>query len=91
VIISRRVRFAGHVARSGVRTRACRVLVGKPEGRRPLGRPRLKWEDNIKMDIQEVGWGHMVNWCGSGQGLVGGTCKRGIDPLVFIKCRENFD
>jgi len=65
--------------------------VGKPEGRRPLGRPRLKWEDNIKMDIQEVGWGHMVNWCGSGQGLVGGTCKRGIDPLVFIKCRENFD
>ena len=34
-----------------------RVLVGKPEGKRPLGRPRLRWEDNIKMDIQEVGWG----------------------------------
>jgi len=61
VIISRRVRFAGHVARSGVRRRAYRALVGKPVGRRPLGRSRLKWEDNIKLDIQEVGWGHIVN------------------------------
>jgi hypothetical protein len=66
VIISRRVRFAGHVARSGVRRRAYRVLVENPEGRRPLGRPRVKWEDNIKMDIQEVGCGHIVNRCGSG-------------------------
>ena len=66
MIILRRVRFAAHVARSGVRRRAYRVLVGKHEGRRPLGRPRLKWEDNIKMDIQEVGWGHIVNWCDSG-------------------------
>jgi hypothetical protein len=51
------VRFAGHVARSGVRTRACRVLVGKPEGRRP----RRRWEDNIRMDLQEVGCG-CVDW-----------------------------
>jgi hypothetical protein len=39
---------------------AYRILVGRPEGRRPLGRPRLRWEDNIKMDLQEVGWG--VDW-----------------------------
>jgi hypothetical protein len=38
-----------------------RVLVGKPEGKRPLGRPRLRWEDNIKMDLQEVGWGRGLN------------------------------
>jgi hypothetical protein len=43
----------------GERRGAYRVLVGKPEGRRPLGRPRRRWEDNIKMDLQEVGWGGM--------------------------------
>ena len=59
------MRFALHVARSGMRRRACKVLVEKAEGRRLLGRPRLKWEDNIKMDIQEVGWRPTVN-CGSG-------------------------
>jgi hypothetical protein len=48
-----------------MRRRACKVLVEKAEGRRLLGRPRLKWEDNIKMDIQEVGWRPTVN-CGSG-------------------------
>jgi hypothetical protein len=42
--------------------------VGKPEGRRPLGRPRRRWEDNIKMDLREVGWGHRLNSSGSGQG-----------------------
>ena len=52
---SRRLRWAGHVARMGERKGVYRVLVGKPEGKRPLGRPRRKWEDNIKMDLQEVG------------------------------------
>jgi hypothetical protein len=47
------------VARMGERRGACRALVGKPEGRRPLGRPRRRWEDNIKMDLREVGWGGM--------------------------------
>jgi hypothetical protein len=56
VIKSRRQRWAGHVARVGERRGAYRALVGKPEGRRPLGRPRLRWEDNIKMDLREVGW-----------------------------------
>jgi hypothetical protein len=47
----------GHVARIGESTCAYRVLVRKPEGWRPLGRPRHRWEDNIKMDLREVGWG----------------------------------
>jgi hypothetical protein len=55
VIKSRRLRWAGHVARMGEWRGAYRALVGKPEGRRPLGRPRRRWEDNIKMDLREVG------------------------------------
>jgi hypothetical protein len=50
----------------GERRRACRALMGKPEGRTPLGRPRRRWEDNIKVDLREVGWGHGLNQCGSG-------------------------
>ena len=57
VIKSRRMRWAGHVARMGEGRGVHRVLVGKPEGKRPLGRPRRRWEDNIKMDLQEVGGG----------------------------------
>jgi hypothetical protein len=55
VIKSRRVRWAGHAARMG-EMNAYRILVGKPEGKRPLGRPRRRWVDNIKMDLREVGW-----------------------------------
>ena len=55
VIKSRRMRWAGHVARMGEERGAYRVLVGKPEGKRPLGRPIRRWVDNIRMDIQEVG------------------------------------
>ena len=50
-----RIRWAGNVARMGERRGVYRVLVGKPEGKRPLGIPRRRWEDNIKMDLQEVG------------------------------------
>jgi hypothetical protein len=57
VVKSRRMRWAGHVAHRGEGRGVHRVLVGKPEGKRPLGRPRLRWEDNIKMDLQEVGGG----------------------------------
>ena len=57
VVKSRRLRLAGHVARMGERRVVRRVLVGKPEGRRPLGRHRRRWEDNIKMDLQDVGRG----------------------------------
>ena len=55
VIKSRRMRWAGNLGRMGERTDVYRVLVGKPEGNRPCGRPRRKWEDNIKMDLQEMG------------------------------------
>jgi len=61
VIKSRRMRWAGHVARMGEGKGVYRVLVGKPEGRRPLGRPRRRWEDNIRMDLWEVGCG-CVDW-----------------------------
>ena len=61
VIKSRRMRWAGHVARMGEGRSVYRVLVGKPEGRRPLGRPRRRWEDNIKMAVQEVGCG-VMDW-----------------------------
>jgi len=54
VVKSRRMRWAWHVVRMGEERGVHRVLVGKPEGKRPLGRPRLRWEDNIKMDLQEV-------------------------------------
>ena len=57
VVKSRRMSWAGHVERMGEDRGVLRVLVGKPEGKRPLGRPRRRWEDNIKMDLQEVGGG----------------------------------
>ena len=57
VVKSRRMRWAGNVARIGEGREVHRVLAGKPEGKRPLGRPRHRWEDNIKTDLQEVGGG----------------------------------
>jgi hypothetical protein len=56
IIKSRRIRWAGHVARMGEKRNVYRLLVGKPEGKRPLGRSRRRWVDNIKMDILETGW-----------------------------------
>ena len=67
VIKLRRMRWAGHVACMGVERGVYRVLVGKPEGKkRPLGRPRRRWVDNIRMDLQEVGCGYM-DWNGLAQ------------------------
>ena len=63
VVKSRRMRWAGHVARMGEERRVYRVLVGKPTGKRPLGRPRSRWVDNIRMDLQEVGCRYM-DWAG---------------------------
>jgi hypothetical protein len=56
-IKSRRMRWAGHVAHMGEGRKVCRTLVGKPKGKRPLGRLRHRWEDGIRMDFREVGWG----------------------------------
>jgi len=66
VIKSRRMRWAGHVARMGEERGAYRVLVGKWEGKRPLGRPSRRWVDNISVDLQEVGCGY-VDWIGLAQ------------------------
>jgi len=66
VIKSRGMRWAGHVARMGEERGVYRFLVGKPGGKRPLGRPRRRWVDNIRMDLQEVGCGHM-DWIGLAQ------------------------
>jgi hypothetical protein len=65
-IKSRRMRWAGHVARMGEKRNAYRLFVGKPEGKRPIGRPRRRWVDNIRMDLGEVGWGD-VDWIGLAQ------------------------
>ena len=62
VIKSRRMKWAGNITRTGERRGVNRVLVEKTEGKRPLGRPRRRWEDNIKMDLREVGW---AAWTGS--------------------------
>jgi hypothetical protein len=63
IIKSLRRRWVGHVARMGENRNAYRLLVGKPERKRPLGRPRRRWVDNIRMDLGEVGWGE-VDWIG---------------------------
>jgi hypothetical protein len=66
IMKSRRMRWAGHVARMREKSNAYRMLVRKPEGRRPLRRPRRRWMDNIRMHLVEVGWGD-VDWIGRAQ------------------------
>jgi len=66
VIKSGRMRWTGHVARMGEEMGVYRVFLGKPEGRRPLGRPRRRWVDNIRLDLQEVRCGYM-DWIGLAQ------------------------
>jgi hypothetical protein len=92
---SRRMRWAGHVARMGEERKVYKVLVGKPEGNRPLGRPRRRWEDGIRMDLREIGLGGCgLDSTGSGQGPVAGCCEYGDEPsgscateLVSIRVR----
>ena len=75
----------------GERRGVYRVLVGKPEGKRPLVRPRHIWEDNIKMELQEMGCKGM-DWIDLPQdGQVAGTCKFGNEPSGSIKCGEFLD
>jgi len=66
VIKLRRMRWAGHVARMGEEKGVYRLLLGKPEGKKPMGRPRRRWVDNIRTDLQEVGCGY-VDWIGLAQ------------------------
>jgi len=83
VIKSRRMRWAGHVARMGEGRGVYRVLAGRPEGKRPPGRPRRRWEDNIKMDLRETGcedgrWMELPQDCVQQQ-----TDISGADGLMF--------
>ena len=83
------MRWVGHVARMGERSGVYRVLVGKPDGKRPLGRPSRRWEDNIKMDLQEVGCGgYVLDQAGSGWGYLASTCECGDEPAGSIKCGD---
>jgi hypothetical protein len=86
VVKLRKMRWAGHVARMGEKRGVHRGLVGKPEGKSPLGRPRRRWEDNIRMDLQKVGGGG-GDWEELAQdlGQVVGTCEYGKEPLGSIK------
>jgi hypothetical protein len=67
---SRRVRWAGHVARMGEERKVYKVLMGKPEGKRPLGRPRRRWEDGIRMDLRGISLGVWIgfDWLRTGTG-----------------------
>jgi transcription termination factor 2 len=71
MIMSRRMRWAGHVARMGEKRNEYRILVGKPEGKRPLGRPGSRWVDNMKVDLREIGWDG-VDWTDLAQNRDGG-------------------
>jgi hypothetical protein len=64
---------------------------GETEGKRPLARPRRRWEDSIKMDLQGMGWRHELNLSGPGQGHVAGACECGNEISGFIKCGEFLD
>jgi hypothetical protein len=82
------MRWAEQVARMGEGRVVYRILVGKPEGKRPLGRPRHRWKDNIEMDLQTVGCGGMDRIELAQDRQVAGTCECGNEPLGSIKCRE---
>ena len=76
------------MAQIGESRRAYRVLVGKPEGRRPLGRRGLRWEDNIKMDIIEVGFEARILSIWLKIGTANGSCECGNEPSGSMKCGE---
>jgi len=85
------MRWAGHVARMGEEKGVYRVLVEKPGGKRSLGRPRRRWVDNIKTDLQKVGCGYM-DWIGLARiETGGGACECGNEPLSSVKCGEFLD
>jgi hypothetical protein len=74
MIKSRWMRWAGHVARIREKINSYRILVGKPEGSRPLGRPRCRWVDNIKMGLREIGWDGLELW-------------RGLADIYFLRMK----
>jgi hypothetical protein len=88
VIKSRRIRWAGHVVRMAEEKKnAYRILVGKPEGKRLLGRPTRRWVDNIKLDLREIGW-YGLGRSGSGYGSMDSYCEHGNEISGSIKYWE---
>ena len=84
VIKSRRLRWEGHIARMQEGRRTFKILTGTPAVKRPLGRPRSRWEDNIRMDLKEIGI-NMRNWVDLAQDTDSGTCTyrgSGMAPTV---------
>ena len=79
------------MARIGDRRGTYSVLVGRPERKRPLGRPTCRWEHNIKMNIQEWDGEALTECTGSGQGQVAVACKCGSEPSGSVKCGEFLD
>jgi hypothetical protein len=90
VIKSRRLRWAGHVARKGEGRDVYRVLVGRSEGKRPLGRPRRRWQDNIKMDLREIGIDEENCIQLAQESPVAGLCEHGNEPLGSIRRKDIF-
>jgi hypothetical protein len=92
IIKSRRMRLAGHAARMGEKRNAYRLLMRRPEGKGPLGRPRRRFVDNIRMDLGEVGWGD-VDWIGlaKDRNRVESCCEFGIEPTGSMKCWETIE
>jgi hypothetical protein len=73
---------------NGKKMNVYRMLVGKPEGKRPLGRPRRRWVSNVKMDLREIGWGGM-DWIDLAQDRTSrGSCEHGNEPSGAINCWE---
>jgi len=91
VIESRTMRWEGHVARIVEWRDVYRVMVGKPERKRPLSNPMRRRVDNIKTELQELGWRHGLDSSGLGQGEVVGTCTCGNEPSGSTKCGEFLD
>jgi hypothetical protein len=83
MIKSRRMRCAGHAARMGEKRNAYRILVGKPEGKKPLRRPRRRWDDNIKIDLVER---YGLDSSRSGWGVLEGSCEHGNEPSGSTEC-----
>jgi hypothetical protein len=79
--------MGGACSTNGENIKAHRLVMGKPEGKRPLGRPRCGWLDNISIGLGEIGWGGQ-DWSDSGQGQVEGPCECGNEPSVSMKCRK---
>jgi hypothetical protein len=86
MIKSRRLRWAGHVAQMGAKMNAYRILVGKPEGRRLLGRPRCRWVYNVKMDLRETGWDG-IDWIHLAQDR--GRCRALVNTVMNLGVPQN--